>query len=52
MTWSVNIYLDGGLGTSNIKVDSNFLYSTDTTFYRNGLPASGIYMCVINFLLF
>jgi len=41
-TWSVNIYLDGGLGSSNLVVDSNFLYSTNSTYYRNGVPATGI----------
>jgi len=41
-TWSVNIYLDGGLGASNLLVDSNFLYSTNATYYRNGAPASAI----------
>lgn len=39
--YSVNLYLDNA---SNIKLENNFIYTTNnTTFYRDGQPASGIH---------
>jgi len=38
-TFSVNIYMDNA---QNILVDSNYVYSSNSKYYRNGRPATGI----------